>query len=84
MKCARFPILYDQKAFNGCFKKSNQDEYFCQIDQTAKGSRKGVDMGKQGIEQDNLEKSNKVADLGICRDSCPRHAGRNFRLSNHL
>ena len=82
MKCTDFPISYDKKLFNGCFKRNDEDEYFCQIDQKAKASRKVVDVDKKGIEQDNPEKSNKVDHLGIWRDSCPKHAGKNMSPSN--
>ena len=77
LRCAAFPTGRFSKIFNGCFKRNDEEDYYCELE---KLKDSGKSLGKIGsgktLFKRRQKRSNKDEDLGICSNSCPKHAGK--------
>ena len=63
-------MVYEHKKFDRCFKKDNGDDYYCQIDMKEQGVGEKINNDGQNMNNE------KMAELGACRDSCPKYVGK--------
>ena len=55
LRCATFPTVRYPKIFNGCFKRNNEEDYHCELEEL-KDSRKSLGKSKK---KENLKRRQK-------------------------